>query len=239
LLPELHCDYLEITATEGRNVAEHLGRFPAAPGDILIADRGYCHASGVVAQSRQRADVMVRWNPSAMPLFDSHGQRLALLSELRQLLTAGTIRAWPAWVHHQDQRRAGRLCSVRKTAQAIAAEQRRITRREQKQGWRVKPETREFAAYVMVFTTLPESAMSAAEVLEHYRFRWQIELVFKRLKSILAVGHLPKSDEQSSRAWLYGKLLVALLTQKVARLGSSFSPWGYDLGQTTPAQRVA
>ena len=120
---------------------------------------------------------------------------------------------------------------VRKTAQAIAAEQRRITRREQKQGWRVKPETREFAAYVMVFTTLPESAMSAAEVLEHYRFRWQIELVFKRLKSILAVGHLPKSDEQSSRAWLYGKLLVALLTQKVARLGSTISPWGYDLGQ--------
>jgi hypothetical protein len=50
---------------------------------------------------------------------------------------------------------------------------------------------------------------------------------------------LPKSDEQSSRAWLYGKLLVALLTQKLVRLGSSFSPWGYDLGPTTHAQSLA
>jgi len=81
--------------------------------------------------------------------------------------------------------------------------------------------------------------MGAAEVLEYYRFRWQIELVFKRLKSILAVGHLPKHDDQSSRAWLYGKLFVALLTQKLVRLGSSISPWGYDLGSTTDAQPVA
>lgn len=239
LLPELQCDYVEITATQGGSVGEHLGRFPSAPGDILIADRGYCHASGVAAQSRQGADVMVRWNPSVMPLFDADGQRLALLPELRQLLTAGTIRAWAAGVQDREQYVAGRLCAVRKTAQAIAAEQRRITRREQKQGSRAKPETREYGGYVMVFTTLPESAMSAADVLEYYRFRWQVERVFKRLKSILAVGHLPKSDDQSSRAWLYGKLLVALLTQKVVRLGSTFSPWGYDLGQTTHAQPLA
>jgi IS4 transposase len=88
----------------------------------------------------------------------------------------------------------------------------------------------------MIFTTLLDSVLGAAEVLEYYRFRWQIELVFKRLKSILAVGHLPKHDEQSSRAWLYGKLFVALLTQKLVRLGSSISPWGYDLGSTTPTQ---
>jgi len=52
---------------------------------------------------------------------------------------------------------------------------------------------------VIVFTTVLESEMSTAEVLEYYRFRWQIELVFKRFKSILAMGHLPKYDDQSSR----------------------------------------
>jgi IS4 transposase len=54
----------------------------------------------------------------------------------------------------------------------------------------------------MVFTTVRAIEMGAAEVLEYYRFRWQIELVFKRLKSLLAVGHLPKHDARSSRAWL-------------------------------------
>ena len=91
----------------------------------------------------------------------------------------------------------------------------------------------------MVFTTLPASQMATAEVLETYRFRWQIELVFKRLKSLLAVGHLPKYDEQSSRAWLYAKLFVALLTQKLVRLGATLSPWGYDLWPPPKAQSVA
>ena len=81
--------------------------------------------------------------------------------------------------------------------------------------------------------------MGAPEVLEYYRFRWQIELVFKRLKSLLAIGHLPKHDARSSRAWWHGKLLVALLTQKLVRLGSSFSPWGYELGSDGPGQSVA
>ena len=61
----------------------------------------------------------------------------------------------------------------------------------------------------------------------------------KRLKSILAIGHLPKHDDQGSRAWLYGKLLVALLTQKLMRLGSSTSPRGYDLWQTIATDSLA
>jgi hypothetical protein len=63
--------------------------------------------------------------------------------------------------------------------------------------------------------------------------------VFKRLKSLLAVGHLPKHDARSARAWLYGKLLVALLTQKLVRLGGSFSPWGYELESDRPGQSLA
>jgi len=46
---------------------------------------------------------------------------------------------------------------------------------------------------------------------------------------------LPKRDEDSSHAWLYGKLLVALLTEQVIRRASAFSPWGYALpGITEP-----
>jgi hypothetical protein len=64
--------------------------------------------------------------------------------------------------------------------------------------------------------------------LEWYRLRWQIELVFKRLKSLAELGHLAKHDERSVRSWLYGKLLVGLLTQKLIRTGRDISPWGYS-----------
>ena len=70
--------------------------------------------------------------------------------------------------------------------------------------------------------------------------RSSIELTFKRLKSIVQLGHVPKHDDQSSRAWLYGKLFVALLSQKLARVGSAVSPWGYYLQpQGSDTQPVA
>ena len=60
-----------------------------------------------------------------------------------------------------------------------------------------------------------------------YRARWQIELAFKRLKSILGLGHLPKYDKNSAKAWLHGKLVVAFLAQSIIDCGYCFSPWGY------------
>ncbi len=89
----------------------------------------------------------------------------------------------------------------------------------------------------MVFTTLPGTAANAEQVLEGYRLRWQIELVFKRLKSIVQLGHVPKLDDQSSRAWLLGKLFVALLTQKLIQVGRATSPWGYVYFQESPARQ--
>jgi len=88
-----------------------------------------------------------------------------------------------------------------------------------------RPGTLEFAKYVIVFTT--RSVGSAEEILQLYRIRWQIELAFKRMKSLAQLGHVPKHDDRSSRAWLYGKLLVTLLAQKLIRIGRDISPSGY------------
>ena len=86
----------------------------------------------------------------------------------------------------------------------------------------------EFAEYFSVWTTLPAS-IPAAEVLSCYQLRWQIELVFKRMKSILGLGHLPKTDEQSAKAWLAGKVFVGLLVERMIAVADSLSPWGYVL----------
>ena len=81
------------------------------------------------------------------------------------------------------------------------------------------------AGYVIVLTTLTEP--SAASIMEFYRRRWQIELAFKRLKSLLQLGHLKKFDKEGARAWLQGKLLVACLIEKLILTAERFSPWGY------------
>jgi len=97
----------------------------------------------------------------------------------------------------------------------------------------------EFAKYVILFTTFPSAEFPAKSVLEWYRARWQVELVFKRFKPLAQLGHLPKRDDESARAWLCGKLFVALPVEKLIRHASSVSPWGYLLEPAPAPRRLA
>jgi hypothetical protein len=126
---------------------------------------------------------------------------------------------------------AGRLCALRKSDCAVQQAHRRLLRKASKKQMINRPGTLELAKYVIVFTT--RSSGSTADVLRSYRMRWQIEMAFKRLKSLAQLGHLPKHDDRSSRASLYGKLLVTLLAEKLIRIGRDISPSGYSLSERT------
>jgi Transposase DDE domain len=244
-LPTLECDAFDLTPTKGSNTAERFGRFQFHPGELVLADAGYCHPAGIAAVVQQQADVCVRLNPHALPLWKEHGGSFPLLESLAGLRKAGELAEWPVWIQPGQGRSSsgrpkipGRVCAIRKSRDAIQQAERRLKDRQQK-GKSVGPATRKYAEYVLVFTTLPATAASAEQVLEAYRLRWQVELTFKRLKSIAQLGHVPKHNDQSSRAWLYGKLFMALLSQKLARIGRTLSPWGYLLPEAENSERVA
>ena len=118
-----------------------------------------------------------------------------------------------------------------KSRQARLAAQKKLLVKSAKSNAQTKDSTLESSGYIFVFTTLASSALSATQALELYRGRWQIELVFKRLKSILSLGYLRKVDPDSARSWLEGKLFVAMLIEALLAQAESFFPWGYPLGQ--------
>jgi hypothetical protein len=238
-VPSLECDWFDITAARGPGTGEKLERLSIAPGDLILADRGFCRPVGVAAVACRDAALIVRLHSSSLPLDHADGQRFVILDQIRQLTQVGQIGEWMVRLRSAEGVIEGRVCALRKSEQDAARAERRVVRKAQKNGKATRPGTLELAAYVMVFTTVPASDFSAAEVLELYRSRWQIELTFKRLKSLAQLGHLPKHDEDAARAWLYGKLLLALLSQKLARHGRDFSPWGYRLNGFTAQQCVA
>ena len=79
-----------------------------------------------------------------------------------------------------------------------------------------------FNEYIVLITSLPKS-IAAEDILETYRYPWQVECYFKRLKSIMDFGDLPKKREGSSTAWLNGKIMVALMIEIFMSKGF-FSP---------------
>ena len=125
-----------------------------------------------------------------------------------------------------------RVCAYKKTAAQTLAAQQAIQQEARKKGRVVRPQTLEAAGYVIVLTTLMQP--TAAAVMEFYRRRWQIELAFKRLKSLLQLGHLKKVDKEAAKAWLQGKLLVACMVEKLIFTAERFSPWGYAAQDSPP-----
>jgi hypothetical protein len=228
-LPQLSADFLELTDVQG---GETLKRLPVNKGDIVLCDRGYSHREGVARVIEAQADVVVRLNTGAFPLLDQQGETCDLL-KLVGKLKVGQLGEWPVWFKSGDRRYALRLCVLRKSLVATRLAQRKAEQRARDEGHQVRPETLRLAAFVLVLTSLPKN-WGTALVLELYRARWQVELAFKRLKQLLAAGHVPKTTDPSSRAWLQAKILTALLIEHMIHAGRFFSPWGYWLPTGTP-----
>ena len=232
-LPSLLCDFFDLTAKQGVGNGETLSRIPVQSGELILADAAYCSSPSIHHVVRHDAEVILRVNPANFPVVNRRGSRFNLLESLRQLAKPGQEGDWPVRLPEQHGQGAavGRVCALLKSEAAIRMAHGKLRRRASKSQTKMKPETLEYAKYVIIFTTL--SAVSTAQILDWYRVRWQIELAFKRLKSLAQLGHLPKYDDASSRAWLYGKLFLALLSQKLERVGREISPWGYEIASAS------
>jgi len=222
-LSTLACEQLEVTLPDE---GETLTRFEVQDDDVLMADRGLAHRRGIRHVVDRGGDVIVRSNMVSVPLEDDKGRPLSLLRKLRKL-TVGQARAWPAFVRDDQGTIPVRVCALRKSAEQKRKAQAKLREVASRKGRKLQPDTLEAAGYVVVLTTLPE--VSAQQILELYRHRWQIELAFKRLKSLLQLGHLKKTDPVGAKAWLQGKLFVATLIETLIAVGERFSPWGYFL----------
>ena len=228
-VPDWQCDCFRLTSTKGAGNGESLKYFSIKRGDCLLADRGFSHLAGIDHVQRSGGTVIVRLNDQNTPLELADGSAVVLLDWLKQLAEPGQVGSLAVWLPAAkgDQVRIpARLCAVRKSIEASALAARKLKQQASRKQSTLREVTLEHSAWIVVLTTVSESVMSAAEVLEWYRVRWQIELAFKRLKSLGDVGHLPKRDAASSRAWVYGKLLIALLTEKMQRHAAALSPWG-------------
>ena len=223
-------DTLELTnVREG----ESLQRFEFKAGEIVIADRGYAHRPGLSKVVRAGAFFIVRLPWSNVPLETRTGEPIALLSTLRTLPEAEAEEAAVQFRAPDGEVMPCRLVAIRKSE--VAAHRARKQAVKERRKHATDGRTLEAAGYFFVLTNLP-AQISAASVLQLYRFRWQIEMKFKTLKSVLHLGNIPVRSEELLRVYVCAKLLVALLIDDLIAAAESFSPWGYPLA---PDQHMA
>lgn len=223
-LVTLNCDWHELTDVHG---AELLERTPMQKGDVLLADRNYLRPAGVQAAVDAGAHVLVRLRWSHSPMIDAQGRRFAALSHVKRL-RVGQVGAWPVLLFvPEGVAVAGRIVATKLPAPLAAKAERKAAKESNRKGKKPDPRSLQAAHFVMIFTTLPDALLAPADVLELYRYRWQIELAFKRLKQLLRLGRLPHKDPLAARTWILAKLVVALLLETLYRNARAISPWGY------------
>lgn len=209
------------------SVGEHLRNFEFAKDDLVIADRIYSSITGIEYCLSRQCQYIARMRANSFKPYNAEGKPLDLLS----IMTEKEYGELNAFVRKERGDHAGelypvRICFKKKSKDAIDSTRKKMKRKESKKQTSTSASTYTFNEYVVVCTSLDKS-ISAEEIIELYKYRWQVELYFKRLKSILEYGELPKKSEKSIYSWLNGKLMIALLIETI--IGKAdFSPYDYE-----------
>jgi hypothetical protein len=209
------------------HTGESLTRFTWGPGTVVLGDRNFAKAAALIATRACGAQVVVRMTPQYLPLWTRTGDAFDLVAALPAMKDqprrsfALMVRdpqsgaELPVWIHALP-------LPVPQRNQA----RRRAKRQACRRGRTPRARTLFLSEWVLVLTTLSPQELSAEDILELYRIRWQIELVMKRYKSLLAAAQVrAKRGSPLATVYLTGKLLFAVLVERraVARLGTEWT----------------
>jgi hypothetical protein len=203
-------------------VGETLRNFDIKEKQLILADRIYGTLTGIEHCMERGANFILRVKHDAFKLYNADGTEINIVDKVRGV----TSKKAENIVAYVKLKKRGltevRICAMKIPEDKLREVERKDKQKSSKKQKKLSAEAMKMHEYVVVITALPDS-VTADEIIDVYGFRWQIELYFKRLKSIMDFGNVPLKREDSIFTWLNGKLLVALLIeQMIAEV--SFSP---------------
>src|SRR5882757_5883283 len=228
-------DQLELTDIHG---AENLQRLTYQPGDIVLADRYYARPRDLRPVIDAGAHFIVRTGWNSLRLLQANGEPFDLFAALAAQVepegevqvrvhegTTGTAPSEPLML---------RLVIRRKDPEQAEAELRRLLKDAKKRGKQPDKRSLEAAKYILLLTSLPADTFPPTDILTLYRFRWQIELAFKRFKSLAGLDMLPAKKPELARAWIYARLIVAIIAEQIAGQVPDSPPSGHGKTNRKP-----
>jgi hypothetical protein len=220
--------HLELTDRHG---AESLLRCEPVTGEVLIADRGYARAKELRAcldpSGNHTREFIVRVGWKALALRNNRGEPFDLIRYMQTLNADAGPQECAVQAVVGPNKQPGllglRLIAVPLPADKAEIARRKLKRKASKHQDNSDPRSLIAAGFMVLVTSLP-AEIPAEEICAAYRLRWQVELAFKRLKSLIHIDRLPTRTTEGSLSWLYAHLILALLTEDMCQDFLDFSP---------------
>lgn len=202
---------LEVT---NNRTGESLDRYEWMPGDVVVADSGYARTEQLLAVMEKGAEFVVRYALRRVRLLSETGVHLKIADELKK--HEGELEVTlQVKIDSGKETQEVFLHAFRLSESAATRARRKIRRRASKDSRGTpKAETLYLADWMIVLTSFKPEQVSAGSIGKLYRSRWQIELVIKRLKSVLNLDALrAKRGSRLAQVYLLGKSLYALIIE--------------------------
>lgn len=221
-------DKLELTP---KATAEALERVAVSPGDLIVADRVFARPDGLAHILDGGADFVVRLGQRSLRLQGEHGEAFDLNAALDMSAHDGVYDR-PVAILNGSRKgwspRRARLIILPKPPEVAEKSRKLALRQSQRCASKSDPLSLKAAGFLMLITSLDPDEIAPHQLAELYRLRWQIELAFKRLKSLLHIDRLPAKEPGLAKTWLFSHLIAALLIEDMSPLLRDSPPCADD-----------
>ena len=223
--------HIEVTDEHGGETAR---RFRAEPGEVWLLDRAYANPAGVASIHDRGAHIIVRYNRGTLPVYDKQGNRIDVIALLQETQRREDERQKRAVVLVDGERISGRLCWVRLPVGKAEQARRRAAKESDASATTTAPLAAEVRDRLSP-TILTE--LTAKQVLELYRARWQVELEFKRAKSIRELDQSPQLSLRKRSTAGLRRCSLQLISVRIANASGPRSDAFPPVATTSPSSQ--
>ena len=201
---------------------ENLDHYQLESGDVVLIDRGYNQPKTLVPFLDRGGEVVLRYNAHSMKLYDVDtndpaDQRMIKADwESRLQTLKGQPGCFPVYLCSGNQRIQVFVHAIPLPPEQAAQARRQAKQRARRKGRTASDKALYLSEWVLVLTSLPPELLDTETASALYRIRWQVELLIKRMKSLLQIDELrARKGSQLAELYLHGKLLYAAVTEKI------------------------
>lgn len=203
---------VDITDATG---GESVERAEVSPMDICVMDQGYCRAAELHHVHARGAYSLVRVYLRNIRLLDVDGNKLDIKHILDRADAGDSCTTVYVPCKGREPLKA-RIIVRRLPEDKAKASRKKLRRKASRNCMKVTELGLRLAGYFVVLTTVPSDCLCDEDVLELYRLRWQVELLFKRWKSLLSLDRLEAKDPALVRTFCLSKLIEAAVLERLS-----------------------
>lgn len=177
----LNFDCIVYDSITDNHTAESTEHFKIEKVSLYVADRAYAKLKQLAYIMAQKADFIIRFSPSHIVFYEEPECKTKI--NIHEIISDKDSFQRRCYIKYQSQSFPVTIIGRKKPAEKHAKSEKKVRERARKNQQKLSQKTIDYSKWFFVVTSLDEELSDEVEAF--YRLRWQIELFFKRTKSLL------------------------------------------------------